>query len=110
MYTLQIKRHTMPMKLFSFILMGLISNCCLLASTSKTVQAPINRKLLVSRNNPVNTTADTLASLSVGNGKFAFTTDITGLQTFPEHYSRGVPLGTQSEWGPIKDRRVVSEI
>ena len=99
MYTLQIKRHTMPMKLFSFILMGLISNCCLLASTSKTVQAPINRKLLVSRNNPVNTTADTLASLSVGNGKFAFTTDITGLQTFPEHYSRGVPLGTQSEWG-----------
>ena len=45
------------------------------------------------------TSVDTLASLSVGNGGFAFTTDVTGLQTFPEHYRNGVPLGTQSEWG-----------
>lgn len=42
---------------------------------------------------------DTLASLSVGNGAFAVTVDITGLQTFPELYSGGVPLGTQSAWG-----------
>ena len=60
---------------------------------------PIDRKALVRRNNPVVTSADTLASLSVGNGGFAFTTDVTGLQTFPEYYSSGVPLGTQSEWG-----------
>ena len=59
----------------------------------------IDRKALVSRNNPIITTIDTLASLSVGNGRFAFTTDVTGLQTFPEYYSHGVPLGTQSEWG-----------
>ncbi len=45
------------------------------------------------------TYADTLASLSVGNGDFAFTTDVTGLQTFPEYYRNGVPLGTQSTWG-----------
>jgi hypothetical protein len=66
-----------------------------IAATEKT----INRKALVTRNNPVITCVDTLASLSVGNGSFAFTTDVTGLQTFPEYYRNGVPLGTQSEWG-----------
>ncbi|MGS2741278.1 hypothetical protein [Sinomicrobium sp. M5D2P17] len=59
----------------------------------------IDRKALVQRHNVVVEEADTLASLSVGNGKFAFTTDITGLQTFPETYQKGIPLGTQSEWG-----------
>ena len=61
--------------------------------------APIDRKALVERHNPLVTSVDTLASLSVGNGHFAFTTDVTGLQTFPEYYRHGVPLGTQSEWG-----------
>jgi hypothetical protein len=42
---------------------------------------------------------DSLASLSVGNGEFAYTVDITGLQTFPDNYKKGVPLGTQSQWG-----------
>ena len=40
-----------------------------------------------------------MASLSVGNGSFAFTVDATGLQSFPDAYAKGVPLGTQSEWG-----------
>ena len=51
------------------------------------------------RNNPHITAIDTLASLSVGNGEFAVTVDVTGLQTFPELYSKGVPLGTQAQWG-----------
>lgn len=59
----------------------------------------IDRQALVDRNAPVVTSVDTLSSLSVGNGNFAFTVDATGLQTFPEAYSRGVPLGTQSVWG-----------
>ena len=59
----------------------------------------IDRHALVTRNNPTITSVDTLGSLSVGNGGFAFTTDITGMQTFPEYYRNGVPLGTQSEWG-----------
>ena len=67
--------------------------------TATAGEKPIDRKALVSRNNPVVTSVDTLASLSVGNGGFAFTTDVTGLQTFPEHYRNGVPLGTQSQWG-----------
>jgi hypothetical protein len=35
----------------------------------------------------------------VGNGRFAFTVDFTGLQSFPDLYDQGIPLGTQSEWG-----------
>lgn len=62
-------------------------------------QQKIDRKALVTRHNVKNTAIDTLASLSVGNGAFAFTVDATGLQTFPEKYQKGVPLGTQSEWG-----------
>src|SRR5882757_1382413 len=62
-------------------------------------QAKINRQALVERHTVINKTADTLASLSVGNGAFAFTVDITGLQSFPDVYKAGVPLGTQSEWG-----------
>lgn len=60
---------------------------------------PIDRYALMMRNNPHVSRFDSLASLSVGNGEFAFTADATGLQTFPEHYSKGVPLGTQSQWG-----------
>lgn len=59
----------------------------------------IDRHALVERNNPHIEAIDTMASLSVGNGEFAFTVDVTGLQSFPEMYSKGVPLGTQSQWG-----------
>jgi hypothetical protein len=62
-------------------------------------QQKIDRKALVTRHNVKITAMDTLASLSVGNGAFAFTVDATGLQSFPEKYQKGVPLGTQSEWG-----------
>ena len=59
----------------------------------------INRKELVQRHNVTLFKYDTLSSLTVGNGKFAFTVDITGLQTFPKQYKNGVTLGTQSDWG-----------
>lgn len=70
-----------------------------LLSIAMVAQQKIDRKALVTRHNVKNTAIDTLASLSVGNGAFAFTVDATGLQTFPEKYQKGVPLGTQSEWG-----------
>jgi protein-glucosylgalactosylhydroxylysine glucosidase len=59
----------------------------------------IDRFALVSRHNIENSIIDSLSSLSVGNGQFAYTVDITGLQTFPEFYSKGIPLGTMSDWG-----------
>lgn len=66
---------------------------------AQPISNKIKRKVVVERHNVRIQTADTLASLSVGNGSFAFTVDVTGLQSFPEAYERGVPLGTQSEWG-----------
>ena len=62
-------------------------------------QNHIDRKALVQRHNVINTYADSLSSLSVGNGSFAFTADATGMQSFPDAYAKGVPLGTESEWG-----------
>lgn len=41
----------------------------------------IDRKKVVQRHNVVNTKADTLSTLTVGNGKFAYTVDITGMQS-----------------------------
>jgi protein-glucosylgalactosylhydroxylysine glucosidase len=59
----------------------------------------INREQLVTRHQVKVYGIDTLTSLTVGNGQFAFTVDFTGLQSFPELYEKGIPLGTQSEWG-----------
>ncbi|MFA5328231.1 MAG: hypothetical protein WC384_10620 [Prolixibacteraceae bacterium] len=64
-----------------------------------TKQSKIDRHALVTRNNVLVEGFDSLASLSVGNGNFCFTTDLTGLQTFYPEYEHGVPLGTQSNWG-----------
>lgn len=61
--------------------------------------AQIDRQAVVQRHKVVVGVIDSLSSLSVGNGRFAFTVDATGLQTFPDSYAKGVPLGTQSEWG-----------
>lgn len=74
--------------------------CCITyLSFTYAQDLPINRKALVERHSVTNTKVDSLSSLSVGNGKFAFTVDVTGLQSFPDTYAKGVPLGTQSEWG-----------
>ena len=58
----------------------------------------IDRFDLVNRHRVVLHNPDSLNSLSVGNGDFAFTVDITGLQTFPEYHLPGIPLGTLSNW------------
>jgi hypothetical protein len=87
------------------LLLGLIfSAACNFSDAKKEESAEaskdkIDRKALVLRHNVKVEAIDTLASLSVGNGAFAFTVDATGLQTFPETYQFGIPLGTQSEWG-----------
>ena len=60
---------------------------------------PIDREAVVRRNNPHVTSLDTLSSLTVGNGGFAFTVDATGVQSFPKMYANGVSLGTMSDWG-----------
>lgn len=85
-----------------FLLRSVPGFIFLLFSTCRPVSEGrdrINRLALVTRHNITLTSADTLGSLSVGNGEFAFTADVSGLQTFPEEYEHGISLGTQSQWG-----------
>lgn len=74
----------------------MISGGCQQKETSGT---KIDRHALVSRHNVILNEPDTLGSLSVGNGEFAFTVDVSGLQTFPNKYENGISLGTQGQWG-----------
>src|SRR5262245_61566242 len=59
----------------------------------------IDLPALVARHNPLIRSIDPQSPLSLGNGEFAFTADITGLQTFPGAYQNHVPLCTMSHWG-----------
>src|SRR2546425_10905968 len=67
--------------------------------TSQGANARIDRAAIVTRHNPVIRKLDPLAPLSLGNGEFAFTGDITGLQTFPLEYQKAMPLCTMAQWG-----------
>lgn len=71
----------------------------LLILSCRALNNRIDRFELVNRHNIRHSDIDPLNSLTVGNGEFAFTADITGMQTFPAFYEAGIPLGTQSQWG-----------
>lgn len=89
------------MRLLLRFLAGIAVSCVAAAALTAT---PINRHALVTRHNPVIRAVDPDAPLIVGNGNFAFGCDITGLQTFAEHYQRwGVPVETLSRWAWISD-------
>ncbi|MFD3003567.1 hypothetical protein ACFS7Z_24635 [Pontibacter toksunensis] len=83
----------------AFAALALLFGCSTSDSTTGTAPERIDRHALVSRHNITLAAPDTLASLSVGNGDFAYTVDVSGLQSYPEHYENGVSLGTQSQWG-----------
>lgn len=78
---------------FSVIL--LVISC----ATPSDTESVIARQSVVTRHNVHLTAPDTLGSLSVGNGAFTFTVDVSGLQTFYRDYENGISLGTQAEWG-----------
>ena len=66
------------------------------AATSRT--GSIDRRAVVRRHNPRNTTLEHFTALTVGNGEFAFTADVTGLQTFTDAYESTFPLCTTAHW------------
>ena len=70
-----------------------------LALPLSVASAPIDRHALVTRHNVVLTKFDPENPLQVGNGEFAFSADIAGLQTFADAYEKTIPLGTLSQWG-----------
>ena len=84
------------MKIKDFIILVIIQLSLIHFSSA---QQSINRKNIFDRHKVANNKLDTLNSLTLGNGRFAMTMDVTGLQTFPLSYAKGIPLGTQSEWG-----------
>lgn len=84
----------MKLKYSFFLLCAAFCFCAFVATAQ-----PINREAVVKRHNVKVNKVDSLSSLTVGNGNFAFTVDATGMQSFPDAYIKGVPLGTQSVWG-----------
>ena len=59
----------------------------------------IDRHAVVSRHDPVIREVEPFGCLSVGNGEFTFTVDVTGLQTFDSYYYKhGIPLETKAHW------------
>jgi hypothetical protein len=70
-----------------------------LSNSSVAQSSLIDRRALVLRHSPVLRAVDPLSPLSVGNGEFAFTADVTGLQTLSREYENAMPLCTMSQWG-----------
>jgi len=73
-------------------LAALILPALLAATHERFSSPPIDRRALVTRHNVIRTAFDPDRPLQVGNGRFAFGMDITGLQSF-------VPFNTMSDWG-----------
>jgi hypothetical protein len=71
---------------------------CLLLPARGFAQA-IDRYALVNRHNVVLNEVDPLSPFSVGNGDFAYTADVTGMQSFEDYYYKnGISLETLSTW------------
>ena len=58
----------------------------------------INRLDVVRKYNPHLSKADAKSPLTVGNGRFCFTADVTGMQTLYDEYMEETPLCTMAEW------------
>lgn len=76
-------------------LYGWCAMLCLLSV--QAYSESINRKALVERHNPSLTKVNPASPFSVGNGRFTFTADITGLQSLGDlYYEKGIPLETKA--------------
>lgn len=58
----------------------------------------IDRRLWVSRHDPVLRSDDITSPLQLGNGDFVFSSDATGLQTLNESHDLYLPLSTMANW------------
>ena len=60
----------------------------------------IDRKKIISRHDPIINSIEVDSPLTVGNGEFAFSADVTGMQTLYKVYlENDMPLCTMSQWG-----------
>ena len=68
------------------------------SAKSSSGKSRIDRLALVRRHTVPVTGFDPCAAWSLGNGEFAFTADVTGLQTFAAHCAKSFPLCTTAHW------------
>ncbi len=59
----------------------------------------IDRYALVTKHNPKLSAVTIQSPLSVGNGDFVYTADVTGMQSLISDYLSAVPLCTMAHWG-----------
>ncbi|TYQ18845.1 UNVERIFIED_ORG: hypothetical protein JN05_02034 [Zoogloea ramigera] len=91
------------MKILHFACLYLLALAPGLAAAA-TPATPIDRQAVVARHDPQLRAIDPQAPLTVGNGRFAFTADVTGLQTLPDLYQApGIALETQARWSWHED-------
>ncbi|MBK8188310.1 MAG: hypothetical protein IPK77_14215 [Cellvibrio sp.] len=70
-----------------------------IAESIKPKTEKINRQEIVTQFSPTLNSIDKLSPFTLGNGKFAFTADVTGFQSFADDYfAAGFPLETKSRW------------
>jgi hypothetical protein len=100
-YIRPVKNNFLPVvgqvvRMQTFFLIVFISSFAGLPGISQD-QKPIDRFKLINRHNVHVGEVDPLSPLSVGNGDFAFTVDVTGMQTFGDfYYKKGIPIETLS--------------
>ena len=88
---------------YILVFFGLLLCACdkpgVVARHAPTSGSPIDRQAVVERHNPELHELNPQSPFTVGNGGFAFTADVTGLQSLPERYYRqGIPLETKANW------------
>ena len=97
-------RSVSAMKLSALIASGWLAVVLLTDANAAASTAPIDRHALITRHNPGLKALDPWAALSVSNGQFAFTGDVTGLQTLASHYVKnGIPVETHARWAWYSD-------
>lgn len=68
-------------------------------AATATAAAPIDRQAVVTRHNVHTTRIDPEATITLGNGDFALSVDVTGLQGLERiYYDNGLPLETRATW------------
>lgn len=83
----------------SRLLLAALVAVSLLLHVHPVAAAPIDRHAVVTRHNVHNTRLDPESALTIGNGDFALTVDVTGLQGLERIYhDNGLPLETRNTW------------
>lgn len=80
-----------------FAVLMVLCNAC--SQQTNSQQKAINRQAVVERHSPSIVDINPQSPFTLGNGQFAFTADITGLQSLPDlYFNQGIPLETKAAW------------